>query len=213
MAAERRESEVLTEEERREARERHLLRAQQSQLRRIAQVVRFADFMAILMVVATAFSAYATWKTAQVTARIFAVSDRPFIGVQSVAFEQTNTEMSAVVVDFRNFGHIPAGGALIHVRALVDGRAIKPHGGEMAMAEQGNVSPGVPHFFNAYVKSDDYQKIVSGKARLMVDVRIEYKDPDMVARYCYFEKIIYDYRSASFRHAGGTDKCDNSDVF
>lgn len=212
MGVERRESELLQEEQRLEARERDLLRKEQGLLTRVAKFVRLADFMAILMVIATAFSGFATWKTAQVTARMFAVTDRPFLGVQSVTFEQTNSGAPAVVVDFRNFGHIPAGASLIDVRALIDGKAIKPHEGELSLSEQGNVSPGVPHFFYAYVPADDYTKILSGQSHLMVSISLEYKGPDLAASYCYLEKIVYDYRSASFRHAGGSDKCGN-DVF
>lgn len=63
------------------------------------------------------------------------------------------------------------------------------------------------------VTPDDYKEIVSGGSRLMLHVYIEYKGPELAARCCYLERIIYDYRSASFRHSGGTDKCTNSDVF
>ncbi len=212
MAVERRESELLQAEQRLDARERELLRKEHSLLRRVTSAVRLADFMAILMVLATSFSGYAAWKTAQVTARMFAVADRPFIGVESVAFEQTNSGTPSVVVDFRDFGRIPAGDALIDVHTLVDGKPVKLGDGELSASEQGNVSPGVPHFFYAYLPADDYAKVLSGASNLMVHVHIEYTGPDKAARYCYFEKIIYDHRSTSFRHVGGSDKC-GSDVF
>ena len=41
--------------------------AEKSMMRRLTEVLQFADFMALLMVAATAFSAYAAWRTAQVT--------------------------------------------------------------------------------------------------------------------------------------------------
>ncbi len=44
-----------------------LTRGERSLIRRFSEALRFADFMALLMVAATAFSAFATWRTAQVT--------------------------------------------------------------------------------------------------------------------------------------------------
>jgi hypothetical protein len=41
-------------------REREIIRTERSLLARLAQAVKLADFMAILMVLATFFSAYAT---------------------------------------------------------------------------------------------------------------------------------------------------------
>jgi hypothetical protein len=83
----------------------------------------------------------------------------------------------------------------------------------MSATQQGNVSPGVPHFCYTYIPANDYQKVVAGESRLMVNVRIEYKGPGNVGRYCYFERMIYDFHVASFRHVGGSDKCPNGDIF
>jgi hypothetical protein len=189
-----------------EAQEREILRAE----RRILSV---ADFMALLMVAATAFTALATWRTYQVSQLIFAISDRPFIGVQKVSFERTDTEQPALVVDFRNFGPIPADDAIITVTPLLDGKPIPSHDGEMTVSNQGVVSPGVPHFFYVFLVPEEYKKAVSGAARLMVRINVEYKSPSLERRYCYLEKLFYDYRTSSFRHAGGTTHCGNTDIF
>lgn len=213
MKKDRRESELLEEERRLEASERELLKAERGQIGRVIAVMRLADFMAILMVAATVFSAYSVWRTSQVTARIFSVSDRPFIGVQSVKFEQTGSGTPAIVVDFRNFGRIPADGALTNVLALVNGKTINQSSDGMTANEQGNVSPGVPHFCYAFIPGKDYKKVIAGKSRLMVKVNIEYKGPNKIGHYCYLERMVYDFRVASFRHVGGSDKCPNSDIF
>jgi hypothetical protein len=201
------------EEQRLEHTERELIRRQRIQFSRVTKFIRLADFMAILMVLATAFTAFATWRTAQVTSMIFAVTDRPFIGVQTVKFEAQESSAPIVVVDFRNFGHIPATDAIVNVDALIDGKAVKQDGDEMSSVDQGVVSPGVPHFFYTFVSSEQYKQIVAGAARLMVRVKVEYKGPGRVNSYCYFEKIVYDFRTASFRHAGGADRCRNTDVY
>lgn len=201
------------EEQRLEQTERELIRRQRTQFSRVTEFIRLADFMAILMVLATAFTAFATWRTAEVTSMIFAVTDRPFIGVQRVTFEAAESKAPIIVVDFRNFGHIPAADAIVNVQALFDGKVLKHDGDEMSSVDQGIVSPGVPHFFYTFMTPDQYKQVISGAARLMVNVKVEYKGPELSHSYCYFEKVVYDFRAASFRHAGGTDKCRNSDVY
>src|SRR5579863_10355291 len=106
--------------------------AEQSLMRRLTGVLRFADFMALLMVAATAFSAYATWRTAQVTSHIFSLEERPFLGIQGVTFEQGDSPNPRAVVEYRNFGKIPASGAIITVVALVNGKPIKNMPNEMS---------------------------------------------------------------------------------
>jgi len=186
--------------------------AEKSLMRRLTSVLRFADFMALLMVAATAFSAYAAWRTAQVTSHIFALEERPFIGIEGVTFEQGDTPNPRAVVEYRNFGKIPASGAIIAVIALADGKRIADSPNEMSSISAGVLSPGVPHFFYTYFPVDTYKSIVTGKVGLMLDVRAEYKGPGTEA-YCYTERVIFDYRSAGFRPAGGTDRCRRSDIY
>jgi hypothetical protein len=193
-------------ERRIEAQAREILRTE----RRILTV---ADFMALMMVAATAFTALATWRTYQVSELIFAISDRPFIGVQKVSFERTDTALPAIVVDFRNFGPIPADDAIVNVTALLDGKPIPPHDDEIQAANQGVVSPEVPHFFYIFILPEEYKKALSGTARLMVRVSIEYKGPALDRRFCYVKKVFYDYHTTTFRPAGGSSTCGNTDIF
>jgi len=48
--------------------------------RRVSRGIGFADFIALLVVMATGVSAFATWRTARVTSLVFATADRPFMG-------------------------------------------------------------------------------------------------------------------------------------
>jgi hypothetical protein len=193
-------------------RERELLRSTRRQLRGVTRVLRFADLMALLMVAATAFSGWAAWRTARVTALIYSTSERPFLGVERVSLESSDSDHPAIVVEFRNFGRVPAADAIVGVHALVNGKLVQPPDGEMGEIEAGIVSPTVPHFFYAVIPTDAYRKVVDGTANLMVRVRMEYKGPELGDRYCYFEKIVYDRYRKSFHLAGGSDKC-GSDVF
>jgi hypothetical protein len=186
--------------------------AEKSMMRRLTEVLQFADFMALLMVAATAFSAYAAWRTAQVTSRIFAFEERPFVGIENVTFEQGDTSNPRAVVQYRNFGKIPASGSIITVTALAGGKRVVDTPSEMSSMSPGVLSPGVPHFFYTYFPLGTYKAVVAGKATLMIDVYAEYKGPSG-STFCYSERVVFDYRSASFRPAGGTDRCRNSDVF
>ena len=86
-----------------ERRDREIIRSERSLLARLAQALKLADFMAMLMVLATFFSAYATWRTAMVTSTIFAVADRPFLGVQQIALEGTDTPHPRIMVNYQEF--------------------------------------------------------------------------------------------------------------
>jgi len=185
---------------------------ERSLVRRLISVARFGDFMAILMVAATAFSAFATWRTAEVTSRVFAMEDRPFIGVLRITFEQSRTLGPRAVVEYQNFGKLPASAAIISVSLLAEGKKLPEIADEMSSISAGILSPGVPHFFYRYMQQATYDTVVAGKVRLMVYVRAEYKGA-LSSQFCYAERFAYDFRSESFRPAGGTDQCTNSDVF
>jgi hypothetical protein len=202
-----------TRTERELARERALERRERSQLQRVGRALRLADFIAILMVAATAFAAYAAWRTAEVTSLVFAISERPFLGIQQVAFEAPDSPRPRVAVEYRNFGKIPAVDSLFSVHLLVDGKLVKQQDGQLSAVETGIVSPTVPHFFYAFLPADAYHNVISGKDTMQVHVRMIYKGPARQNQYCYSERIVYDYRSASFRLGGGSDHCGQSEVF
>ena len=207
------ESGKRAELERELERERKLECSERSQLIGARRAIRLADFMAILMVLATGFSAYAAWRTAQVTRMVFAVSDRPFIGVESAKFEQRTTEAPRVAVSFKNFGRIPAIDAFVSVHSVVDGKLIKSTDGDMTTMDTGVLSPGVDHYFYNYLSPEIYQAVVSGKSKMQIHVRIYYKGPAQSEQFCYFERIFFDQHSATFRAGGGSDRCSGTAVF
>jgi hypothetical protein len=202
-----------SEIERELAHERALERAERSMLQRVRRALRLADFIALLMVAATAFAAYAAWRTAEVTAMVYAISERPFLGIQKISFEGVDSPRPRVAVEFRNFGHIPALDSLVSVHVRVNGKLVKQDNGEMMSQETGIVSPGVPHFFYAFVSPDDYRGVVAGNKRMQVHVRMLYKGPARANEYCYSERIDFDYRSDTFRLGGGSDRCAHSEIF
>ena len=195
-----------------ERRERDILRTERSLLARLAQALKLADFMAILMVLATFFSAYATWRTAMVTSTIFAVADRPFLGVMKVSFEATDSQHPMIAIEFRNFGSIPALNAIVGAHAVVNGRAVKDPEYPMTETDAGILSPNVPHTFHLTLPRDQYEAVASGKSNLQVHVRMLYRGPAHDKELCYFERFAYDSRSGIFGASGGDDRC-GSEIF
>src|SRR5271163_3796719 len=142
-----------------ERRDREIIRTERSLLARLGQAINLADFMALLMVLATFFSAYATWRTAMVTSAIFAVADRPFLGVERVNFEAADPARPLIMVNYKNFGNIPALDAIVDVHAVVDGKVVKPDPGAMSEINAGILSPNVPHYFYILLPPDKYQVV------------------------------------------------------
>ncbi len=83
----------------------------------------------------------------------------------------------------------------------------------MSTLDQGVVSPQIPHFLYIFLSPEEYKKAITGAARLMVRVNIEYNGPALDRRFCYSKKVFYDYHIAIFRPAGGSSRCGNTDVF
>lgn len=195
-----------------ERRDREIIRSERTIVARLGRAVKLADFMAILMVLATFFSAYATWRTALVTGTIFAVADRPFLGAQEVVFDRTDTQHPAIAVTFKNFADIQAFDVVVGVHALVDGKVVKFPADAMSEREAGILSPNVPHLFYIFLPAAAFQAVAAGKSSLQVHVRMLYKGPAHDKQLCYFERFVYDQRVDTFLAAGGDDRC-GSEIF
>jgi len=181
-----------------------LTRGERSLIRRFSEVLQFADFMAVLMVAATAFSAFATWRPAQVTHLLFSIAERPYIGIERMTFDSIGSDAARLTIDFRNFGQVSATDGVATITELIDDTPLER--GIAAKINVGMVSPTVPHLYFSYVPADIYQKILQGKARLVVQTSITYRGPDG-RQFCYHESNTYDRRANVFSASGGSDKC------
>ncbi len=199
-----------------------LSRSEQTLVSRFASVLRFNDFMTALMVTATAFSAFATWRTAKVTSLLFNVAERPYIGVLDVRLERPgvtldSAERSAltgqedndahVIVDCRNFGHVQASDGVARVRVLVDGHVLPHQEGSLSTNNIGIVSPNVPHLLYRFIPLDVFKAVLEGKSRMVVNVMFNYRGPAGQA-FCYNEVMTYEPHSDRFIASGGNDRCD-----
>lgn len=115
---------------------------------------------------------------------------------------------------YKNFGRIPAVDGLGKRDAWIDGKlAPDPPPGAMDMHETGGIPPDVDHFFYRYFIADSYKDVASGKSRLRVEVCVDYKGLAPRTLCCNFKQFVYDYWTATLRHAGGSNKWTGSQVF
>jgi hypothetical protein len=190
---------------------RQLTRAERSLVRRLSSALRFADLMALLMVAATAFSALATWRTAQLMHSIFMVSERPYLGVEHVGFDSIDSTSARIVIDCRNFGHVSASDGVSQIRLMLDGRPVKGADLRDSIRNLGIVSPNVPHVYYRFIPIAIYRQLRAGQGTLVADVLMNYHGPDQ-RQFCYNEIMTYDSRTDSFSASGGGDRC-NGQIF
>ena len=189
--------------------------------RRLTSALRFTDLMTALMVAATAFSAFATWRTAKVTSLLFYVAERPYVGVLDVRFEtaghSSNPALSGgdvdgdahLVVDCRNFGHVQATDGVARVRVLIDGHALPHQAGSFAINNIGMVSPSAPHLIYRFIPAAIYRTVRAGHARMVVQVMFNYRGPSE-REFCYNETMTYEPHANQFIASGGSDHCDGA---
>jgi hypothetical protein len=191
---ERREREALTKKER-------------GQLSQLASFMGFADFMAVMMVLATGFSALATWRTATIADAIYRASERPYFGVEKVYFESSQPSDARVVVQFQNFGPVPADDVVVGEQLSLDGR---PLTNGSYSRDAGVISPGVPHEIRVRVTEGDHQAVIAGRAQLAVEVKARYRDSSL-RTHCYLERFVYYPDSDHFDASGGSARCDEQE--
>lgn len=183
-----------------------LRRGDRKIVRKLSDVLRFNDFMTFMMVIATGFSAFSTWRTAQVTNLLFTVAERPYIGVEEVTFDGIDADFARMVIDCRNFGQVQAVGGVARIAVTVDGKPL-PKASRVADTENiGIVSPTVPHRIFRFVPKTLYDQVHEGQSRMIVHVEFAYRGPDR-RQFCYSKLFIYDRRTDSFISSGGSDQC------
>lgn len=183
-----------------------LSRGERKVVQRLSDVLRFNDFMTAMMVIATIFSAYATWRTAHVTSLLFTIAERPYIGVARVAIDSIDAEFARLVIDCRNFGQVSATGGVGRVSVFIDGKLLPKAIGGVAIENVGIISPTVPHLLFRFVPISLFNAVRDGHSKMIVRIAFDYRGPDQ-RQFCYKELMTYDRRLASFVPSGGDDHC------
>ena len=175
-------------------------------LRQIATSLEITDVIALMMVFATALSAYATLKIAQMTNQILLTSQRPYIGTESVdLIGETNPKVS---VDLRNFGSVQAEHAVIKIVLRVNGKALSSDSEPQEQETPLVFSPAVPHRFYRHISADTYRDALQGKANMVIEIRVRYRGP-RGDEHCYLLRSSYDHVDGIFYPQGGSLSCDD----
>ena len=171
-------------------------------LGKIAEYLQFADLIALLMVVSTAFTAVATWRTATIARALYLAAERPYIGVTSVALDTSHPNDLRVHVIYQNFGHVSADDVLMRFQLIIDGRHVA---GRHERLDAGIISPEVPHRFYLHIPNSAYNSIVRGHSTMIVEVTGSYSGGQ--TPLCYLERFRYVPDDNSFEVAGGSPRC------
>ncbi len=172
----------------------------------ILELVGFQDFLALLMVLATALSAMATWRAARVTANVFMASERPYVGVQAIHVDLHNPAKPLLEVEFRDYGHIPADATVVSAWLTVGGKRLPNDRHQRHVVAAGVLSPQVAHFFHIEVPPNILQELLRGAVTLTVAVAISYTD-ETQRSFCYRMNFLYNAATGNFDANGGSDRC------
>ncbi len=172
--------------------------------RRVIGLLRFTDLIAILMVAATAFSGFATWRTSIISEQIMKSSERPYIGVQSIELNNDAADDPEVAVDYRDFGHIPADGVRVRGELLIDGQRLA-----VVTKSVGIMSPQVPHVIFLHLSKERLEAAMHGQTTLGAQFLARYQNP-VGREFCYCELFKYSRHGGIFEAVGGTSRCDES---
>jgi hypothetical protein len=174
-------------------------------LGRITQFLELADLMAVLMVLATTFSAIATWRTANIADALYLAAERPYFGVESVRLDHSRTDDPRVVVEYEDLGQLSAEGVVITGRLALDDRTIP---GQEWSKDAGILSPQVRHYLHFRLPAEVYPAVMSGRSKLTVMLAAKYDGP-FGRQLCYLERFVYMPDAAAFDVDGGTPRCEN----
>ncbi len=173
---------------------------------RMVSALEITDLIALTMVLATALSAYATWRTEQVTNQILLISQRPYIGLESINLVgNTNPK---VVEDLRNFGTVQAEQTQVSIVLRVNGDALYGDSEHQQHEAALVFSPGVPHRFYRHITLDTYRRAVQGKLNLGIETQVRYRGPQG-DEHCYLTVYNYDHADGVFCPQRGSLSCDH----
>jgi hypothetical protein len=166
--------------------------------------------MVIVMVLVTICSAVATWRTANIANLLVSISGRPYVGLQRVAFDTVGSDGSGrLLIDCRNFGHVPATDGVVQIRLVIDGKTLPSTAGSSAAVNVGMFAPSIPQIFFRFIPATPYQAVRDGNSLMVAHIAINYRGPDQ-REFCYSQLMTYDHRADAFSAAGGSDRCDGA---
>jgi hypothetical protein len=177
--------------------------AERSFRTRMLAQLQLADFLAVMMVLSTTFSAYATWRTAKIADSIYMAAERAYFGVESITFNNSRVGDPRVAIDYRNLGNVTA----MHLRML---RRMSIDDAEIPSAtriiQPGVLSPGVSHLTYIHLPAGAYTPILAGRSSLKIQVAVTYTNPRQQP-LCYMTTFTYDADEENFNGSSGSVDC------
>jgi hypothetical protein len=175
-------------------------------LRTMMSALEITDLIALIMAFATALGAYATWRTEQVTNQTLLISQRPYVGLESIKLVgSTNPK---VVEDLRNFGTVQAEQTQVSLVLRVNGDTLSGDSEHQQHEAPLVFSPGVPHRFYRHITPDTYRGAVQGKVNLAIETQVRYRGPQG-DEHCYLTVYNYDHADDVFNPQRGSLSCDD----
>jgi hypothetical protein len=157
-----------------------------------------------MMVIATICTAIATWRTASIATAIYLASERPYMGVSSVAFVHNRPGDPRIVIEYKNFGSVAAEGVVLFRRLLVDGKVVHD---QTRRKEAGILSPGPLHRLFMPVSEAVYDAVLAGRSTMRVEIGVKYQGPHH-GYLCFFERYAYEIDEGLFDVDGGSPRCE-----
>lgn len=165
--------------------------------------IELADFLALMMVLATIFSAYATWRTARIADSIYLAAERAYFGIESMTFNDSRSNDPRIVIDYRNLGNVTAMRVKMLRRMTIDGAEVTA---ATKFTRPGILSPSVPHFAYFHLQPAIYARILAGQSSLVIQIAVEYTNPRLQL-LCYTNTYTYDPGEQTFNGSGGSLDC------
>jgi hypothetical protein len=173
-------------------------------LGKIAEFLGFADLVAVLMVLATGFSAIATWRTATIADALYEAAERPYFGVAAVSLDSHHPGDPRVEVLYRNDGDVAAENVVIERRMRIDQKLVAD---QDRRKHAGILSPKEPHHFNLHIPPNAMDAILAGRSALSVEIAANYQGPNHHHWLCYLERFVYVADESAFEINGGSADC------
>jgi hypothetical protein len=146
-----------------------------------------------------------TKENTEISRKVFEASFRPYVGAPKALALRTKNEKGeylralTVEMEIKNFGQVPAYNfEVITWRGLLDGIETHETSGLGGLGVKPTLLlPASSRFVHVFVRGDPYSKVVSGQARLEIELELQYTDP-AGKNYRYRTKRVYDYTRRRF---------------
>src|SRR5208282_2529392 len=117
------------------------------------------------------------WNAGQISRQLMLVSQRPYVGTETVKLAKNASGLPSIMVDLRNFGTVQAEDVTLNEEILLDGNRLPSKCPGQCGQLAGVLSPGVPHRVYRHLPEEVYQVVADGRAALALKLLVRYRGP------------------------------------